>query len=109
MAAVSYRHVEAPYAIDIGGTRAYNAGDPVPYDTADRIGLLAKEPKLKVFDEEDVPSTTGDGQSVRFHDDLPKNPGTESPTPAGAAAATDAEESATDDSKPKRQRSGSGS
>ncbi len=123
MAAVPYKHVEAPWAIDIGGTRAFNAGDPVPFDTAERIGLMKKASEqdppleLEVFGDTEPAPTTGDGQSVRFHDDLPKNPGTESPTPPAPGAAPSADATTggggpattADEKPPKRQRSGSGS
>ncbi len=40
MAQVPYAHVEAPQIIRIDGVRAFNVGDPVPLDTARRLGLL---------------------------------------------------------------------
>lgn len=43
MAQVPYPHIEAPRALTIGGVRAFNAGDPVPLDTAERLGLLKTE------------------------------------------------------------------
>lgn len=43
MAQVPYPHVEAPRALTVGGVRAFNVGDPVPLDTAERLGLLSTE------------------------------------------------------------------
>jgi hypothetical protein len=40
MAQVPYEHIEATEVIRIDGVRAFNIGDPIPLDTARRLGLL---------------------------------------------------------------------
>jgi hypothetical protein len=62
MAQVPYPHVEAPRVIRIDGVVAFQPGDPVPVDTARRLGLL---------DTEDAPpilAGTGVAFSLQFSD-----------------------------------------
>lgn len=55
MAQVPYEHIEASTVIRIDGVRAFNPGDPVPVDTARRLGLL---------DGDDAPEIIpGEGQA----------------------------------------------
>ncbi len=56
MAQVPFAHVESPRVINIGGVRAYNPGDPVPLDVAERLGLLGKD---------DSPEIIGGSEAVR--------------------------------------------
>ncbi len=41
MAQVPYEHIEAPRVLRIDGVIAFQPNDPVPVDTARRLGLLA--------------------------------------------------------------------
>jgi len=62
VAQVPYEHIEAPRVIRMDGVRAFNPGDPIPVDTARRLGLL---------DTEDAPtilSGTGVASSPQFSD-----------------------------------------
>ncbi len=62
MAQVPYEHVEAPHTLSIDGVRAFNPGDPVPVDTARRLGLLDSEdspPVLPAYGE--IPAGFVDG------------------------------------------------
>jgi hypothetical protein len=75
---VSYPHYEAPCVIHIGGVRAFNPGDSVPLDTAKRIGLVGKYPKLKVIEPEDSGRdlATFTDADVSVVDDAPSEPKT---------------------------------
>jgi hypothetical protein len=61
MAQVPYEHVEAPRVVRIDGVIAFNAGDPMPVDTARRLGLLDTEdapPILPAFGIASSPAFT---------------------------------------------------
>lgn len=61
MASAPYKHVEAPRRIRINGELAFAVGDPVPYETAERLGLLKDYPGIEVFgDSAPAPSTFKD-------------------------------------------------
>jgi hypothetical protein len=64
MAAVPYEHVEAPRALTVNGVRAFNEGDPVPIDTAKRLGILDEKPKLEVFPATEAGPALVDGEIV---------------------------------------------
>ncbi len=63
MAQVPYSHVLAPERIHIDGALAFAVGDPVPEETADRLGLLDPPWSLTVY-----PAYTVDDDEVIFED-----------------------------------------
>lgn len=59
MAAVPYPHIEAPDIIRIDGVRAFNPGDPIPLDTARRLGLLDSDDAPPIIGETGVAISPG--------------------------------------------------
>lgn len=43
MGQVPYEHIEATSVVRIDGVRAFNPGDPIPVDTARRLGLITED------------------------------------------------------------------
>lgn len=62
MAQVPYPHVEAPRLIRIDGVAAFQVGDPVPLETAERLGLLSGD------DHPPIIGATGVASSPTFTD-----------------------------------------
>ncbi len=70
MAQVPYAHVLAPSRIYIEGALAFNTGDSIPLDTADRLGLLdppyslEQLPAYSNSGDDDVVFLTGELHSI---------------------------------------------
>lgn len=79
MAEAPYRHIEAPHRILVDNSVAFMPGDPVPYETAERLELLGEG--VEVFEGTDAGSGIAVDADVKSLAPPPGPAG--SPPPAG--------------------------
>lgn len=94
MAQVPYAHIEAPSVLRIDGVIAFNPGDPVPVDTARRLGLLDGDDAPPIIGDDNPRAPFVDGE-IKVETDAAGDGGTADLTPPADPTASTGDASAT--------------